>query len=114
MENEKEIIDLVTRGFQGIEVQLKDRDTRVSILSDKMIGVEMKLDMLKETLIKVETEMSRSEHESIKIKVLNLETLLKEYKDKQDANALWLRGLMVSVILLLVGFLFNFLTIKLR
>jgi chromosome segregation ATPase len=105
---------LVTRGFAGMADQLRDRDDKVIKLSDRMIGVELKLDQLKETLGKVETEISKAEIERIKSRLEVLEETNKEVKQKQAENARWIKGLIASVIVLLLGVLFNFLRASIK
>ena len=108
MEDKEQLILEVTRGFAGMREQLRERDERVTLLSEKMVGVELKIDQLKETLTKVEADMTKAETERIKIRVDNLEEANKEFKKKQDDNAKWIKGLVASVIILLLGFLLNF------
>jgi chromosome segregation ATPase len=113
-EEQTKLITEITRGFAGIREQIAARDERVSQLSDKMIGVEFKIDQLKETLVKVEGEMSRAENERIKLRVDALEKCNETSQKKQEDNAKWIKGLAASVILLLLGFLLNFLRIGLK
>lgn len=113
-DDQDNVISVVTRGFSAIQEQLRSRDTKVAELSEKMVGVELKIDQLKETLTKVESDMSKAETERIKIRVDNLEIANKELKDKQNENAKWIKGLIGSVVVLLIGFLLNFIRIQLK
>lgn len=107
-----DVISVITRGFAGMQEQFRERDKATAMLSEKMVGVEFKLDQLKEATAKIEADMSRAETERIKIRVENLETATKEFKTKQDSNAAWIRGLLVSVVLLLLGVIFNYVRTK--
>lgn len=113
-DSQDNIVAIVTRGFAGVNEQLRERDGKVSLLSEKMVGVELKIDQLKETLTKVEADMSKAETERIKIRVENLETANSELKAKQAENAKWIKGLVTSVIILLIGFLLNFIRIQFK
>lgn len=114
MSEDNEIITLVTRGFAGVQTSLHERDGKVALLSEKMVGVELKIDQLKETLAKVEIDISKADNERLKLRVDNLEATNVEVKAKQVENAKWIKGLLASVILLLVGFLLNFIRIGLK
>lgn len=114
MEEGRDLISEITRGFAGLRDQIQARDERVSQLSDKMIGVEYKIDQLKETLTKVEADMSKAENERIKMRVDNLEEANRKFEVKQTENAKWIKGLLASVILLLLGFLLNFIRISVK
>jgi hypothetical protein len=114
VEANQELVDTVTRGFSGLHEQLRDRDVKVSQLSDKMIGVEFKIDQLKETLIKVEADMSKAENVQLKLRVDMLEDANKEVKAKQAESGKYIKGLVGSVIVLLIGFLLNFIRIQLK
>jgi chromosome segregation ATPase len=114
MDDDRNLISEVTRGFAGIREQIQARDDKVTSLSEKMIGVEYKIDQLKETLTKVESDMSKTENERIKMRVDALEEAHKESKIKQAENAKWIKGLVASVIMLLLGFIFNFIRIGIK
>lgn len=108
MEEERKLITEITRGFEGMRSLIRERDDRVAQLSEKMIGVEYKIDQLKETLAKVEADMSKAETERMKMRLENLETANQKIEVKQAENVKWIKGLIASVILLLAGFLLNF------
>lgn len=113
-DEQTKMITEITRGFAGIREQIQERDARVSLLSDKMIGVEYKIDQLKETLGKVEADMSKAENERIKMRVDALEKCNEGFQKKQDDNAKWIKGLIASVVILLLGFLLNFIRIGIK
>lgn len=109
-----EITSIVTRGFAAVHEQLRERDGKVAQLSEKMVGVEFKIDQLKETLTKVEADMSKAETERIKMRVDLLEKSNEKSEKRQDENARRIKGLVVSVIVLLIGFVLNFIRIGLK
>lgn len=113
-EDQDSVISVVTRGFAGVQEQLRERDAKVTLLSETMVGVVLKIDQLKETLTKVEADMSKAETERIKIRVENLETANTKLENKQIGNATWIKGLVTSVIILLIGFILNFIRIQLK
>lgn len=113
-EDENNVVAVVTRGFSAIQDQLRERDTKVSLLSEKVVGIEIKIDQLKETLTKVEADMSKAETERIKIRVDNLEEANKDIKTKQSENAKWIKGLVGSVVILLIGFILNLLWTRIQ
>lgn len=98
---------LVTRGFQGVADQLRERDSKVTSLSEKVVVVELKLDQLKETLV------NKNEQIALTMRVSALEEVNHDLKGKQQDNAKWIKGLVASVVLLLIGFLLNFVRISL-
>lgn len=103
-----ELIDLVKRGFEGTATQLRERDTKVAQLSEKMAVVELKLDQLKETLAnKIETDR-------ITMRVELLEGAHIKTETKAADNSKWIKGLVASVIILLLGIIFNTIRIQLK
>jgi|ERR1041384_3926732 predicted nuclease with TOPRIM domain len=104
----------IARGFERIGEQLREREKEVTELSKNVIRIEGDLKSVNATLSRIDSELSRSENESLKLRVGGLETAQKEFKGKQDSNANWIRGLLVSVILLLLGFLWNLLRDRLK
>jgi septal ring factor EnvC (AmiA/AmiB activator) len=114
MSDETELVKLVTQGLAGIHEQLRERDTRVSALSDKIIGMEYRLDEYNRTLNRMGDEISKAETVKLQMRVGLLETAADESKKKQAENVKWIKGLIASVIMLLLGVLFNFIRIGLR
>lgn len=104
----KDLVENITRGFAGLGVQIRERDDKVVSLSEKMVGVELKLDQLKETLT------NRNDTERLAGRVGALEESQKETRIKQGDNAKWIKALLASVILLLLGFLLNFIRIGIK
>jgi chromosome segregation ATPase len=114
MTDEQKLVELVTRGLAGIQEQLREREGRVSQLSEKMVGVEFQLAQLNKTLGKLESDMSAAQISVVVTRVATLEELAKESKQRQQDNAKWIKGLIASVIILLLGVLFNFIRIGLK
>jgi hypothetical protein len=101
MAEDPDIVRVVTRGFENLDKQIRDRDDKVSSLSEKMVGVELKLDQLKETLA------NKGETDKIGMRVSLLEDANKELKIKQSENAKWIKGLVGSVIIMILAIIFN-------
>lgn len=97
MPEDQDIVRVVTRGFDNLNNQIRDRDDKVSSLSEKMAVVELKLDQLKDTLA------NKLETTTLANRVGQLEEANKELKAKQAENAKWIKGLIGSVLLLLLG-----------
>lgn len=114
MTDESKVLETVTRGFAGIHDQLRERDGRVSALSDKIIGMEFQLNQACATLSKMEGKIAESETIKLEMRVQQLEEHAKDAKTKQADNAKWIKGLLASVIMLLLGFLFNFIRLSFR
>lgn len=114
MTDEQNLVSLVTRGLAGIQDQLRERDGRVSSLSEKIIGMEFQLNQACLTLTKMESEIAKAETVKLEMRVMQLEEANKDSRRKQDDNAKWIKGLVASVIMLLLGFLFNFVRLNLR
>lgn len=114
MTDEQKLVELVTRGLAGIQEQLREREGRVTQLSEKMVGVEFQLGQLNKTLGKVESDISAAQISVINQRIHMLEETAKETKGKAAENAKWIKGLVASVIMLLLGFMFNFLRISLK
>lgn len=108
MPEDQDIVRVVTRGFDSLNNQIRDRDDKVSSLSEKMAVVELKLDQLKDTLAnKIETT-------TLANRVGQLEEANKELKAKQAENAKLIKGLIGSVLLLLLGIIANTIRIGLK
>lgn len=109
--DDQELVNLVTRGFDGLERGARERDSRVSVLSDKMIGVEFRLEQLTRTAEDIKEELRHAEIGNLTSRVHALEAAAVETKERQKENAKWIKGLVASVIMLLLGFLLNFIRI---
>jgi chromosome segregation ATPase len=114
MTDEQNLVSLVTRGLASIQEQLREREGRISNLSEKIVGMEFQLGQVNKTLGKVEGDLAKAETTKLEMRVTQLEELAKEVKVKQADNAKWIKGLLASVIMLLLGFLFNFIRISLK
>ena len=108
MSQDNDLTALVTRGFEGLDTQLRERDVKVAQLSEKVVVVELKIDQLKETLA------NKGETDKIASRVDQLEKAALKTEQKQAENAKWIKGLVGSVILLLLGFVFNFIRITVK
>lgn len=113
-ESQDQLVGVITRGFANVQEQARERENRIGQLSEKMIGVEFQLAQLNKVIGKIETDMSKSETVQLAMRVAALEEANKDTKAKASDNARWIKGLVASVILLLLGFLFNFLRLSLR
>lgn len=107
MPNEQDLVELVTRGLSAVQ-------ERHGQMSERLIGVEFQLVQVNKTLQKVETDLSNAQTERLKLRVEALEKTAEEQRRRQDENVKWFKGLLASVILLLIGFLFNFVRLSLR
>lgn len=112
--DDEEIIKLLTRGFGGVAAQLQERDERVIKLSETIIRIEGELKAMGGTLTRLEGELARSEGDGLKIRVTNLESLCEKQEKKQDASDTWIRGLLISVIFLLIGLVASFVQSRLK
>jgi hypothetical protein len=114
MTDEQNLVNLVSRGFSSMQEQLRERDGRVSALSEKIIGMEFQLNQACLTLAKMESEIAKTETVKLEMRVAQLETANQKHEDKQQENGKWIKGLVASVIMLLLGFVFNFVRLNLR
>lgn len=108
-EDIKTLAEAVTRGFTRTHEQLREREDKVTALSEKMIGIEAELRQINKTLDKVESEMESSETIQLKMRVGTLEKTSEKIEAKAAENSRWIKGLIASVIVLLVAFLLNLL-----
>lgn len=113
-QSDNELALLVTRGFAGMAEQLRARDDKVAKLAENIIRIEGDLKSVNSTLSRIDTELTKTEHESIKLRVSTLEKSMEQFEERQDSNANWIRGLLVSVLLLLLGVIFNFVMARLK
>ncbi len=110
MQDERELISIVTRGFAGIDTQLKERDDRVARIAENVIRIEGDLKNINTTLSRLDGEMSKTETGELKIRVGSVESEIKDIKARQEANTRYILGLLVTVILTLMGVIFNFIS----
>lgn len=103
-DDDKDLTVLIARGFSGIHDQLRERDGKVSNLSEKMVGVELKIDQLNKTLGKVESDVSNVGHDRLLLRVETLEKARERFETRTWA-------IIGGMILLLVGFILNFIRI---
>lgn len=97
MPNEQELVDLITRGLEAAK-------ERHSLMSERVLRMELQFDQVSKL----------AETEKLKFRVEQLEVLASKQESKANENAKWIKGLLASVIMLLLGFLFNFIRIGLR
>lgn len=113
-ETQEQLVGVITRGFASIQEQARERESRINQLSEKMIGVEFQLAQLNKTTTRIESEMSKSDTSQLAMRVTILEKANDAINSKANDNAKWIKGLIGSVILLLLGILFNTLRISLK
>jgi hypothetical protein len=114
MTDEQKLVETVTRGFASIHDELRLREGRVSALSEKIIGMEFELTQVSKTLAKMEGEIAKSETVKLEMRVAQLEKSDAERSKKQDENTNRMKGLLISVIILAIGFLLNFIRISVK
>lgn len=110
----QELINLVTRGLGSIQDQLRERDSRYNTMSESMIGLKFQVEQMAKTLMKMEVDIVKNSTDRLTMRVESLEKFSDTLQQKQGENAKWLKGLVASVIMLLLGFLFNFVRISLK
>lgn len=110
----QELVNLVTRGLAGIQDQLRERDTRYNTMSESMIGLKFQVESMGKTLEKMENDIVKNSTDRLTMRVETLEKFTDEMHKRQTDNVRWLKGLVASVIILLLGVLFNFIRISLK
>lgn len=110
----QELVALITRGLAGIQDQLRERDTRYSHMSESMIGLKFQVDQMSRTLAKLEGDIIKNSTDRLTMRVEQLEKITDEMHRRQSDNVKWLKGLAASVIILLLGVMFNFIRISLK
>lgn len=113
-DTQDQLVGVITRGFANVQEQARERETRISQLSEKMIGVEFQLAQLNKTISKIELDMGKSDTVKLEMRVSSLEKANEETKTKASDNAKWIKGLVASVIVLLLAVLFNFIRINFK
>jgi len=113
-ESQEQLIGLVTRGLASIQDQLRERDTRYNTMSESMIGLKFQVEVMSKTLSKLEGDIVKNSTDRLTMRVEALEKSDTEHRRKQDENVKWIKGLAASVIMLLLGVLFNFIRISLK
>lgn len=113
-ESQEQLIGLVTRGLASIQDQFRERDTRYNAMSESMIGLKFQVESMVKALAKLESDIVKNSTDRLTMRVEALEKFAEEMRQKQADNSKWLKGLAASVIMLLLGFLFNFIRISLK
>lgn len=113
-EESPELVSLITRGLASIQDQMRERDTRASVMSESMIGLKFQVESMSKTLAKLEADIIKNSTDRLSMRVDSLEKFTDALQQKQAENAKWVKGLVASVIMLLLGFLFNFVRLNLR
>jgi chromosome segregation ATPase len=113
-ESQEQLIGLVTRGLASIQDQLRERDGRYNTMSESMVGLKFQVESMSKTLTKLESDIVRNSTDRLTMRVESLEKFADSIHTKQGENAKWIKGLLASVIMLLLGFLFNFIRISLK
>lgn len=101
----QELVSLVTRGLANIQ-------EKHAHLSESMVGFKFQLEQLNKTLARFEDDLAKAATERLTLRVEQLEEFKRESERKQDDNRKWFKGMLASIILLLIGFLFNFVKIN--
>lgn len=110
----QELVNLVTRGLAAIQDQLRERDTRYNNMSESMVGLKFQVEQMGKTLEKMENDIVKNSTDRLTMRVEQLEKFTDEMHKRQGENVKWLKGLVASVIMLLLGFLLNFVRISLK
>lgn len=97
MPNDQELVDLITRGLEAAK-------ERHSLMSERVLRMELQFDQVSKL----------AETEKLKMRVEQLEVVNKKHEDKQIETNRRIWGLVAGMIMLLLGFLFNFIKINLR
>lgn len=113
-ESQEQLVGLVTRGLASIQDQLRERDGRYNTMSESMIGLKFQVESMGKTLTKLEADIVKNSTDRLSMRVESLEKFTDEMHRKQADNIKWLKGLIASVIMLLLGFLFNFFRVTLK
>lgn len=113
-DSQEQLVGLVTRGLASIQDQLRERDTRYNSMSESMVGLRFQVESLGKTLAKLEGDIVKNSTDRLTMRVEQLEKFADDIHKKQGENSKWFKGLLASVIMLLLGFLFNFVRINLR
>src|ERR1043165_2984946 len=113
-ESQEQLIGLVTRGLASIQDQLRERDGRYNAMSESMIGLKFQVEQMSKTLTKLESDIVRNSTDRLTMRVETLEKFATDIHQKQVDNVKWFKGLLASVILLLLGVTFNFIRISLK
>lgn len=113
-ESQEQLIGLVTRGLASIQDQLRERDTRYNTMSESMIGLKFQVESMVKTLAKLEGDIVKNSTDRLTMRVEALEKFAETIHEKQKENVKWFKGLLASVILLLLGVTFNFIRISLK
>lgn len=113
-ETQEQLVALMTRGLASIQDQLRERDGRYSAMSESMIGLKFQVEQMGRTLTKLENDIVKNSTDRLTMRVEHLEKFTDEMHKRQGENIKWLKGLAASVIMLLLGFLFNFVRISMK
>lgn len=105
VDENKDLVDQITRGFSAINDRISTRDNKVETLTENMIRMEGKLDLLKETLA------NKAETDKIANRVDQLEKTNEKLEKRQNENSNRLKGVFVSIALMLLLYLLNSLRI---
>lgn len=113
-ETQEQLVALITRGLASIQDQLRERDGRYNTMSESMIGLKFQVEAMGKTLTKLEADIVKNSTDRLSMRVESLEKFTEETHRKQADNIKWIKGLAGSVILLLLGVLFNFVRISFK
>jgi hypothetical protein len=113
-ESQEQLVGLVTRGLASIQDHLRERDTRYNAMSESMIGLKFQVEQMGKTLDKMEGDIVKNSTDRLTMRVETLEKFSETIHQKQAENMKWFKGLLASVIMLLLGVLFNFIRINFK
>ncbi len=94
--------------------QLRERDKEISQLRESVIRMEGDIKALSATMGRVETEQAKAETAGLRAKVEDSKAQIEKLEKRLDSNDAWIRALLISMIFLLLGFVFNFVMIRLN
>ena len=114
MTDEQNLVTLVTRGLASIQDQLRERDTRYNAMSESMIGLRFQVEAMGKTLEKMQSDIVKNSTDRLTMRVEHLEEFKKDSERDREDHRKWLKGIVASIVLLVIGFLFNFVRINLR
>ncbi len=108
--DEKELQKLIQSGFAAVSDKLSNRDRETGEIARTLQKLETGFEGMKDSLAMLQKDFKDGELLSIKVKIPFIETGIAELKARIESNDNWIRGLLVSVVLLLAGMLYQLAT----
>jgi predicted RNase H-like nuclease (RuvC/YqgF family) len=108
------LIEQLTRGFSGLRDELRRREETEAKMSERVGLIEYRLGEQSRTLEAIQSDMAKAETVRLKMRVDGLEAanVKAESKQMEISRRIW--GLVAGMIMLIVGWLFNFVRIGLK